>query len=421
MKIFYWVVGAVLSALMIGSIAVLAFTSHYMKNATFFTIDTSYVDNLTYAPNETFFVEVNYYTNALSNGLPVFEVRMNQYTDVRMGTDGKFTKEVWSHGLQMRGDSWFALSSKATSLGFFKGYRYDYTVGLTGDHSYYNSFDIGQGWQPYHLVNSPLRAQNEWLLDFGGELGAVRPQGFQKFDTTRSKNLFGMNDIFGRNDVHYLQHDVNYFLVNLRNAIASQPWGTGVAVMDLSQYFYAYSYDANSGKFDKPWKADDAKRLFVNVKYNVSPHGLMVAEQSMFDMVGINRDYSFDGRQPQRYTKVTSAYTLTTADFEFVNIGGNDYLGRIRPERIEWLNTFRNLSVFIDMDLSHPSLAGKNFVGLLKNPFGNLNYVDSFVFCSQGKQHTFMIHIDDAVIWSALENFYYTPANITIATWREAE
>jgi hypothetical protein len=72
------------------------------------------------------------------------------------------------------------------------------------------------------------------------------------------------------------------------------------------------------------------------------------------------------------------------------------------------------------MDLSHPSLAGKNFAGLYKNPFGNLNYVDSFVFCSQGKQHTFMIHYDDAIIWSELENFYYTPANIEIAIWREA-
>jgi len=146
----------------------------------------------------------------------------------------------------------------------------------------------------------------------------------------------------------------------------------------------------------------------------------MVAEQSIFDMVGINRNYSFDGRQPQRYTRVTSAYTLTTADFEFVHIGGNDYLGRLRQDRIDWLNTFRNLSVFIDMDLSHPSLAGKNFVGLLKNPFGNLNYVDSLVFCSQGRQHTFLIHIDDAIIWSDLGNFYFTPANITIATWREA-
>lgn len=174
MKIVYWIVGAVLSVLLIASVIVLALTSHWMKNATFFTVDTTYVDNLTYAPNETFFVEVNYYTNALDNGLTVFEVRMNQYTDVRMGTDGKLTKEVWSHGLQMRGDSWFDLSYKSKSMGFFKGYRYDYTVGLTGDYSYYNSFDIGQGWQPYHLANSPLHAQNEWLLDFDGELGAVR-------------------------------------------------------------------------------------------------------------------------------------------------------------------------------------------------------------------------------------------------------
>ena len=248
----------------------------------------------------------------------------------------------------------------------------------------------------------------------------MRPQGFKKFDTTRSKNLLGINDIFGRNDDHYLQHDVNYFLVNLRNAIASQPWGTGVAVMDLSNYFYAYEYNNSTGKFDRPWKDDDAKRMFVNVKYNVSPHGLMVAEQSMFDMVGINRNYSFDGRQPQRYTNVTSAFTLTVDDFEFMHIGGNDYLGRIRQERIDWLNTFRNLSVYVDMDLSHPSLNGKNFAGLYKNPFGNLNYVESLVFCSKGLQHTFMIYIDDAIIWSELENFYFTPDNIEIAIWREA-
>jgi hypothetical protein len=420
MKIVYWITGIVLSAMLITSIGILAFTSHWMKNQTFFTVDTTYVDNLTYAPSETFFVEVNYYTNALTNGLEIFEVRMNQYTDVRMGAGGEFTKNVWSHGLQMRGDSWFAFSSKSTSLGFFRGFRYDYTVGLTGDHSYYNSFDIGQGWQPHHLVNSPLQAHNEWLLDFGGELGAVRPKGFQKFDTTRSKNLLGMNDIFGRNDDHYLMHDVNWFLVNLRNAIASQPWGTGVAVMDLSNYFYAYEYNQSTGKFDRPWQENDAKRLFVNVKYNVSPHGLMVAEQSMFDMVGINRNYSFDGRQPQRYTNVTSAFTLTVADFEFLHLGGNDYLGRIRQERIDWLNTFRNLSVFIDIDLSHPSLGGINFVGLYKNPFGNLNYIDSFVFCSQNRQHEFLIHYDDAVIWAELGNFYYTPDNISIALWREA-
>jgi hypothetical protein len=420
MKIVYWVTGIVSSILLIASVAVLAFTSHYMKNATFFTVDTSYVDSLTYAPNETFFVEVNYYTNALNNGLTVFEVRMNQYTDVEMGTDGKLTKKVWSHGLQMRGNSWFELHSKSTSQGFFRGYRVDYTIGLTGDYSYYNSFDIGQGWQPYHLVNSPLHAQNEWILDFNGELGAARPQGFQKIDETRSKNLFGMNDIFGRTDVHYLQHDVNYFLINLRNAIASQPWGTGVAVMDLSQYFNAYEYNQNTGKFDRPWKESDSRRMFVNVKFNVSPHGMMIAEQSMFDMVGIDRSFSFDGRQPQRYTKVTSAFTLTTSDFEFVNIGGNDYLGRIKQERIDWLNTFRNISVYVDIDLSHASLGGKNLVGLLKNPFGNLSYVESLVYCSKGLKHTFLIHYDDAVIWSQLQNFYYTPDNITIATWREA-
>jgi len=420
MKFVYWITGAVLSVMLVASVIVLAYTSHWMKNATFFTVDTSYVDSLTYAPSETFFVEVNYFTNALNNGLCVFEVRMNQYTDVRMGTGGDFTKNVWSHGLQMRGDSWFGVSHRSSSLGFFKGNRVDYSVNLTGDHSYYNSFDIGHGWQPHHLVTSPLRAQNEWLLDFGGELGAVRPRGLQRFDTTRSRNLLGFNDIFGRNDVHYWRYDVNYFLVNLRNAIASQPWGTGVVVMDLSRWFEAYSYNASTGQFDRPWHRDDVRRMFVNVKFNVSPHGLAVAEQSMFDMVGIDRNYSHDGRQPARYASVTSAFTLTTADFEFVHLGGNDYLGRLRQERIDWLNTFRNLSVFIDIDLSHPSLAGKNFVGLMRNPFGNLNYVDSLVFCSQGRQHTFLIHIDDAIIWSDLGNFYFTPANITIATWREA-
>ena len=56
MKIFYWSVGAILSAIMLVAVGVMAYTSHWMRNANFFTIDTSYVDSLTYAPNETFFV-----------------------------------------------------------------------------------------------------------------------------------------------------------------------------------------------------------------------------------------------------------------------------------------------------------------------------------------------------------------------------
>jgi len=418
MKIFYSICGVLMTGLLIAAVAVLAYTSHWMRNADFFTVDTSYVDSLTYAPNETFFVEVNYYTNALNNGKRVFEVRMNQYTSIQVSGDD-LTKNVWSHGLQMRGDSWFTANHRVTSRGFFRGHRVDYWVDMTGDHSFYNSFDIGHGWQPYHLVTSPLRVQNEWIIDFAGELGAVRPRGLQRFDTTRSRNLFGGNDIFGRNDIHYWRYDVNYFMVNLRNAIASQPWGSGVVVMDLSRWFNAYSFDRNTGWFDRPWHRDDVRRMFVNVKFNVSPHGMVVAEQSMFGMVGIDRNFSYDGRQPMRYSRVTSAFTVTIADFEFVNIGGNNYLGRVRQERIDWLNTFRNLSVFIDIDLSHPSLNNRNLVGLYRNPFGNLNYVDSLVFCRHNRQHEFLIYYDDAVVWSALGNFWFANG-ITILIWREA-
>ena len=418
MKIFYWSIGAILSAIMLVAVGVMAYTSHWMRNATFFTIDTTYVDSLTYAPSETFFVEVNYYTNALNNGKRVFEVRMNQYTSVQLTGDG-FTKNVWSHGLQMRGDSWFRVNHRSTSRGFFSGNRVDYWVDLTGDHSFYNSFDLGHGWQPYHLVTSPLRVQNEWLLDFAGELGAVRPRGMQRFDTTRSRNLLGTNDIFGRNDHHYWRYDVNYFLVNLRNATLSQPWGSGVVVMDLSRWFNAYSFDHNTGWFDRPWHRNDVRRMFVNVRFNVSPHGMVVAEQSMFGMVGVDRNFSYDGRQPQRYSRVTSAFTLTINDFEFLNVGGNYYLGRIRQERIDWLNTFRNLSVFIDIDLSHPALAHRTLLGLYRNPFGNLNYVDSLVFCRHNRPHEFLIYYADAMVWSELGNFWFAN-NITIGLWRSA-
>jgi hypothetical protein len=189
--------------------------------------------------------------------------------------------------------------------------------------------------------------------------------------------------------------------------------------MDLSRWFEAYSYNQSTGQFDRPWHRDDVKRMFVNVKFNVSPHGMVVADQSIFGMVGIDRNFSLDGRQPMRYSRVTSAYTITMNDFELVNIGGNNFLGRIKPEKITWLNTFRNLSVFVDIDLSHPSLQGRNLVGLDRNPFGNLNYVDSLVFCSRNLPREFLIHYDDAVIWSELGNFWFTN-NITIAIWREA-
>lgn len=366
------ILGATIAVLILCSIALIGYNSYYWKYVapTRTTISTAYVDNLKYVEDETYFMEVNYFSNALKNGAEVFEVRLNYYTDPeKVPEDEKVFKNVYSSGIQFIGKPAFKTikRNEPGSWGFLKlGDNHSYALELTGDnHKYYNTTN-GKSYEAIAKLGE-VGINDKWIVDFDGTIALIEQRGFSTDNPRVGQNSFE----------HFYEYlDINSFIDALYKSVASLDNGLDVLQFDMSKWFKGYILDETGRKFETVSHGHQ-NWMFINVKVNKSSNGLLSASQSIFNMVNADSNYYFDGSTLSDYWKSKTVYTLVANDFDFISHNGSttDYLARLKPAAINYLWSFNNLdiNVIIDLDSKYLVDTNKKLVGFATNPYGILD------------------------------------------------
>ena len=151
---------------------------YYMFLSSRIGISTAYLDDATYAEEETFFIDINYYTNRNGNGVEVFELKFNYYTDTALPDkkeDGTYdTKYMYSTGIQSIGD---VASEFPLGEGLLKGINSIFTGSRYNEVKIQNAYcyatEIG-GTSFASLELQKLTDQDYWIYDIGGELCLIQ-------------------------------------------------------------------------------------------------------------------------------------------------------------------------------------------------------------------------------------------------------
>lgn len=312
------------------------------------SITTAYLDDATYSENETFFIEVNYYSNENENGQEVFEVKFNYYTDTRIpekDEDGNFeAKYMYSTGAQFLGGIQYTYKED-TSISELFSNRADHYYTLKN--GYYYDTEMG-GTSFTSLKGQSLINQSSWLFDVNGELCKIWCKYLDE------KNL---DDMFIEKTLwinHYLKIDTSYFILSLYNTIQSLDEGEKIFALNLSDYFYV-NIQNDDGTFNTQ-PTDDENYLYANIKVNVNNNGMINANQSLFGIVEEDADWSLYGSNSDEYWQVRTEYNLTLNDFIVVSESQKFYLD-IKQSCLNYLKPFNYLNIIITINLDEVKVA----------------------------------------------------------------
>lgn len=384
------ILGVFMVSVIIGALALTGYNQYYWKYIapTQTTVSTTYVDSLTYAENETYFIETNYFSNDLKNGEEVFETRLNFYTDPAIVPPGQEVfKNIHSDGIQFVGQPEFEKkwTTRKSCHGIaFPGIK---SVRLlpAGNHFFYNTTN----GISYGAVEELGIDSNAWIVDFDGTIGLVKQKGY----TTSSEAFLRKTQPSVWPISEYEEFDVMTFVDRLYKAVKTLPNGIHALQFNLSKWFTGFVLDESGRKFETTAHAHQ-NWLYVNVKVKRSPNGLISADQSIFKQVRKQGDYVFKGQGTNDYWNSNTIYNLTVNDFDFVPYNGSttDYLARLKPAAINYLSSFNNLDVNVVIDLDSKYLAdiNKKLVGFATNPYGILNVKQTTI--TSKAPATFKVH-----------------------------
>ena len=350
------------------SICLIGYAVYYFKNAHPTTVTTGYVDSLAYAQEETYPIELQYFSNDANNGLRVLEYRFNYYTDISIpSTDSekdaiknesggdtdklleKIFKTVYSSGVQMISDDIaFELKDDTyfSSVIFYEVPKNPYYFNTTNGTS-------------YGAINE-LDYKDSWIIDFGeGKLGKIKQD---KESTVLGQFLWV---------TRYMRADVNLLMHDLYNSIQALDYGKQVLMFDLSDYLTFQYFSTEDLQFHTPSATD--MDLYVNILVNKDKNGMVNAKQSLFSIVRDNPNWSYDNVNADDYWTTHTEISLTQADFDIVN---NEL--KLKQDAIKYYSSFDaesiDLTIYIDLTKTEAT-------GLASDAFGSLK-VDKIIVTS---------------------------------------
>lgn len=349
----------------IGLLAI-SYALYYFRNSPPTTVATGYVDSLAYAPDETYAIELQYFTNESNNGLRAYEVKFNYYTDIaipntdtekeQIKVDANYNadailssvfKTIYSSGVQLLGDDIsFGVSTSTTFS--------EVQAQIQLNNPYYFNSTNGVS---YGAINK-LDYKDNWIVDFGkGKLGKI----------TQDKPVEKTGQFLWVSTT--IRLDVNKFIRDVFDSINALSFGKQVLMFDLSDYFTFQYFSTEDLKFHSP-SSDDVD-LYVNILVNKDKNGMIDASQSLFGIVRDDAEWSYTGIQSSDYWKTHTEISLSDADFD---LNENNEL-KLKNDAIEYFTNFDSETLNITIYIN---LANTNAVGFAKNAFGDLQ-IDSIV------------------------------------------
>jgi len=355
--------GILLVFAMIGAL-IAGGTVYYYYTDTSETVDTKNINALAYAEDETFFAEINYFSNAKHNGDLCFELKFNYYTDVNIPTNEDDYKNIFSSGIQF---------TDAVKFNYL--YTTDYYSSTTWffspvDAYYYNTTNNGISYSAL----DELDYNDAWIIDMDGGLGLI----CQKPATQTSSFLWWSQN--QRSDIFALINNMYEVAKSLEN-------GTQILQFALSDYLWVKPQQSD-GTFDRSTKATDNRDwTYVNIKVNKSENGITEASQSLFNIVEGNSNYSFNGITDATYWQSRCVKNLTINDFDLIENSARVYL-KIKDSASNYLKVFDNLVIKITLNFNDYQVDG-----FLNGCFNNLNV--KYCYLTSSTEKTLIYHSDD--------------------------
>jgi hypothetical protein len=329
----------------IGSFGILSYASYYWSTNMSSTATTVYADHLAYCENESYWIEVNYFSNERGNGLEVFEVRMSRYTDVDEPQTVDCFKLVYQDGVQFVGTPDFSRRVVQVPIQEAPGVtRNIRTHHYSPTNANFLSTSGGASFNSMERIG----VASEWIIDFEGKISKMTQRGVKTM-LQNGRNVACTSSVdtthwfWGNTFYHF---DVNHFVMTLYNTIRTYENGLSVRKLDLSNWFTGHTFCQTDRAFTQVGIAHQ-NYMFANVKVNRDANGLIASSQSIFGMVNEDRNFSVSGINPNDYHRASAVYELTEQDFEITS-----GLMRLRQSTANFLAEFNNLDVIVRIRLA---------------------------------------------------------------------
>ena len=345
------------------SIGVIGYTIYYFKNNPPTTIAVGEVDSLTYSEDKQYPIEILYASNAKNNGERVYEVRMNYYIDPELPSStagltssdvlAQTFKQTYSSGIQFVNKISFKSDTAHIGGLFAPSFLTSYTP--SGAYYYNTSNNIS-----YDAIQE-LDYKDKWIIDFGeGKLGRIT----QDVEKQKVATIAG--------GTYYDNQNINKMLMDIFYCVDSLEYGKQVLLFDVSDYLTFEYFSTEDLKFHTP--DVDEQHLYVNILVDKTENGMVKHEQSLFDIVANDSNWTFDGVVAADYWTSHAEVNLTIADFDVI-----DNKLSLKQDAIEYYSAFApsELDMTITIDLTDSTATG-----LTRGAFGELS-VDTIVVTSQ--------------------------------------
>lgn len=342
---------------------------YYMFLVDNVVVVANFVDSASYAEDETFFIEMNYFGNEKNNGEQVFEIKLNYYIEPDVPVkdeEGNYSeKYIYSSGAQFNADD-FVLESE-TLLGWWQN-----TDQYRLKNVYYYDKDAGNNG---FKSTEELSKQDQWIWDVDGQLCLLQMKG----------KTFNYTGTLGWNC--YFNYDASALIFTMYNLAKSMPDGQSVKMINLSQYFHLLEQDSD-GKFTNEITDDNVleEKTYVNIKINKSNNGMISAEQSLFKSYYGDSDWTFDGsEESQTYWVDETIYNIGLQDFRYSLVKNSTYELVLKNSCVDFLDDFEYLVLNVDIDLDDINF-NLNVIGFAENAFADLRVNQITLTASSNKE-----------------------------------
>jgi hypothetical protein len=298
------------------------------------THGSSFIDEMTWDEDESYHMNLNYYTNENKNGKEVLDYNLKYYDSqsIAAGTVGT--------GIQFVGvkPSFKVEPMPGQSLGdliFNPAFR----VSLTNnrkDIEYYNTASNGVSYQ----ATNPLNFGNSFLYDIDGKFIKIQ----QRAEPIEKVSV---GFITGR-----IYSDIWLVLANLVSTLNSLPYGQQVLRVDLSPFFDIYMSEDGGSNFELITN-HTSDYVFIKVAINKTANGLVTASQSLFGQVLGDTEFSLIG-ETSSYWKAFGRVTLDVSAFDYTKYGSDDFLctAKINKALADYLGAFENVKITVNILLN---------------------------------------------------------------------
>lgn len=310
---------------------------------------------LSYTEDKTYSIEINYFSNKNGNGIELFEIKFNYYTDTCLVFNEKTQtyeyKDIYSTGVQLYEKNGFSCYDKRPKPFCWRRYSLSF-----GNVTYYNSFE-----EKTFIATKELNYDDSFILDLDGKFAKLTQRGYDKNRRMPYKieNCPGC----GKTHIDNLKYNIDYNIPLFTKHLMEKTMqgcenGINSLVMDLSDFFSIEMFDKQSGQFYKATNSTTEK-VYITCKVSKSDDGFVSSKQSLFGFYKNDSDY---GSNTSDYWKSLTDYTITERDLIYTKISENDntYTAKLSDECINYLSKFNDMNIDLKIDLDSYYLSNRN-------------------------------------------------------------